>query len=182
MLIAKCEECGYVERVSDNYAGCDLECPCGRTVHVPSKFKVKATPVAPRQVYRQQLPTTSTSTQRRFGRLEYFLHILASFGVGLVVTMLFGMSINLFTLISCVGNSVWQGIVTQKRLDDCGFNQVHIVPIVATSVLGLLNMLFYPATSNSPFLGLLFIVFGLWGLGVFVACLFQPGKMGKEVA
>ena len=180
MLIAKCEECGYVERVPDNYAGCDLECPCGCTVHVPSKFKVKATPVAPRQVYRQQLPTTSTSTQRRFGRLEYFLHIVASMAVCFVSFLMFGLAFP--HLISMIGCSVWQVIVTQKRLDDCGFNNVHVVPLAVVSIISLITVLSPTLTLNSPALAGINLVFGLWGLGVFVACLFQPGKMGKEVA
>lgn len=48
MLIAKCEHCGAVEQVPDEYAGKTLECECGHDVVVPypkPKPKCKMQPI-----------------------------------------------------------------------------------------------------------------------------------------
>lgn len=196
MLIAKCEECGYVERVPDNYAGCDLECPCGRTVHVPSRFKLKepapTIATASRQVHRQKVPvklpkkksttiyglTMNSDESLRFGRLQFFLHMIASSAVCFVSFLIFGLTFpHLIFFIIC---SVWAVVVTQKRLDDCGFNNIHAVPLVVCSIISLISVLNPNLTLNLPMLASINIIFSLWWLGVFVACLFQPGKTGAR--
>lgn len=176
MLIAKCEECGYVEQVPEKYAGCDLECPCGCTVHVPSRFKLKelalVTAPASRQVHMQ------SDESLGFGRLQFFLHIVASTAVCFVSLLMFGLTFP--HLVSMVGCTVWQLVVTQKRLDDCGFSNVHAVPLAVVSATSLTAVLSPTMSLNSPALTGINLVFGLWELGVFVACLFQPGQTKVE--
>jgi uncharacterized membrane protein YhaH (DUF805 family) len=114
----------------------------------------------------------------RFGRLQFFLHIVASMAVCYVSFLMFGLAFP--HLIAMVGCSVWQVVVTQKRLDDCGINNMHAVPLAVVSIISLIDVLFSPTMSlNSPVLSSVIVIGGvlsLWAIAVFVACLFQPGK------
>lgn len=205
MLIAKCKECGYVEQVPDSWAGKELECSCGNIVHVPSRFKLKepapVTSPTPRQIYKQKVPVKLPKKQStaiyvwavnsdespRFGRLQFFLHTVASAAVCFVSFLIFGLAFPhlIFPhLISMIGCSVWQIVVTLKRLDDCGFNNmhavVHAVPLAIISTISLITILNPTMSLNSPALAGINLGFSLWCLGVFVVCLFQPGKTKVE--
>lgn len=184
MLIAKCEECGYVEQVPDSWAGKELECSCGNTVHVPSKFKVKSSPksrslmparTANRISSLAEIDKSESYSKSTYSRSDFIWRLLVS--IGLCIVSLIAVPYNAHMLLVVPLVAIWQVWIAWNRIQDFNGHPANIVPIVMSAVLCYQPFsVLFAAAFSLELLGLLNAVFGIWGLVVFIRCLCEPTK------
>ena len=182
----RCPKCGIIENIDSTYINCECECECGHNFIISNQYIIKTiklpkrkTLILPKQktiTQPKQKMTTNTTKSNSiqeytpFNRLTYFLHIFGSALVAIFSVALFGVWTPMHIL-SYILISVWQAVITHKRVVDYGGNSV--TPVIG---IGLASFLSIISNLVNPSFVMFLIIVSIYNFVIFIMCLICPSK------